>query len=93
MNAVSLNRLWLFLQSLKLSASNRAWLAEHLYEAVEEEVTEPTNPDSEYLLTNLLTEEELPESVRRLIGVAAPVESDDINGRKAYYSYLAQKYS
>ncbi|MBQ8050388.1 MAG: hypothetical protein IJ197_02270 [Bacteroidaceae bacterium] len=36
MNTVSLNSLWSYLQSLSLTASNKKWLADHLYESVEE---------------------------------------------------------
>lgn len=37
MNAVSLNNLWTYLQGLSLTTSNKKWLAEHLYEAANEE--------------------------------------------------------
>ncbi len=37
MNAVSLNNLWTYIQGLTLTASNRKWLADHLYESVKEE--------------------------------------------------------
>lgn len=33
MNAVSLNNLWSYLQGLTLTASNKKWLADHLYES------------------------------------------------------------
>ena len=33
MNTISLNNLWSYLQSLNLTASNRAWLADRLYES------------------------------------------------------------
>jgi hypothetical protein len=39
MNAVSLNNLWTYIQGLTLTASNRKWLADHLYESVKEEST------------------------------------------------------
>lgn len=42
---------------------------------------------------SLLQEEELPEIVRNLIGVAEPVADEDVDGREAYYSHLAQKYA
>ena len=32
MNAVSMNNLWMYLQGLSLTASNRKWLAEELIE-------------------------------------------------------------
>ncbi len=37
---MSLNNLWSYLQGLSLSASNKRWLAEHLYEAAEAETTQ-----------------------------------------------------
>ncbi len=37
MNALSLNHLWSYLQGLALTASNKKWLAEHLYESAEAE--------------------------------------------------------
>ena len=33
MNAISLNNLWSYLQGLTLTASNKKWLADHLYES------------------------------------------------------------
>ena len=35
MNTLSLNNLWSYLQGLALTASNKKWLAQHLYESVE----------------------------------------------------------
>ena len=37
MNAISLNKLWSYLQGLSLSASNQRWLASHLMEAADRE--------------------------------------------------------
>ena len=37
MNALSLNSLWSYLQSLSLTTSNKKWLADHLYEEVRSE--------------------------------------------------------
>ena len=36
--------------------------------------------------------DEIPDVVKSLLGAGSPVEEDDLNGRKAYYSYLAQKH-
>ena len=36
--------------------------------------------------------DEIPDVVQSLLGAGAPVDEDDLNGRKAYYSYLAQKH-
>ena len=43
MNAISLNNLWTYLQGLTLTTSNKKWLADHLYEAVQEEETKQTS--------------------------------------------------
>ena len=42
MNAVSMNNLWIYLQGLSLTASNRRWLAERL--------TEPTTASTPPIL-------------------------------------------
>ncbi len=39
MNAISLNNLWSYLQGLTLTANNKKWLADHLYEAAKVEKT------------------------------------------------------
>lgn len=36
--------------------------------------------------------EEIPDIVLNLLGAGAPVDDDDINGRKAYYGHLEQKH-
>ena len=41
MNAVSLNNLWNYLQSLSLTASNRKWLAEKLIAPIEDQTVTP----------------------------------------------------
>ena len=41
MNAVSLNNLWSYLQSLSLTASNRKWLAEKLVAPIDEQTAAP----------------------------------------------------
>ena len=38
-------------------------------------------------------EEDIPDAVLSLIGAAGgQLDSDDLNGRKAYYSYIEEKY-
>ena len=37
MNTISLNNLWVYLQSLNLTASNKRWLADKLMESIREE--------------------------------------------------------
>ena len=34
----------------------------------------------------------VPDVVLSLLGAGSPVEKDDINGRKAYYKHLEEKY-
>lgn len=43
MNAVSLNSLWSYLQSLTLTTSNKKWLAEHLLATANEEAISKEN--------------------------------------------------
>lgn len=38
-------------------------------------------------------EEVVPDIILSLLGVGAPLDEDDINGRKAYYAYLEKKYN
>ncbi len=52
---MSLNNLWSYLQGLSLSASNKRWLAEHLYEAAEAEKTQQETLQK----ARALTEEQL----------------------------------
>lgn len=37
-------------------------------------------------------EESIPDIVLSLLGAAAPLDTDDLNGRKAYHQYLEEKY-
>ncbi len=96
MNSISLNNLWSYLQSLTLTANNKKWLADHLYEAAREE-TEADRKGKKLEQLNGIplatSENELPEIVQSLIGIADAVDEDDINGREAYYTHLAQKYA
>ena len=90
MNTTSLNRLWSFLQSLNLTASNRAWLIEHLHEAA-------TAEKDKNILTEgykMRTIDQLSPELRAIIGFAKPVVEieDDINGDDARLEYLTEKY-
>lgn len=44
MNVISLNNLWTYLQGLSLTASNKKWLAKHLYEAAKKETETSIEP-------------------------------------------------
>ena len=46
MNTASLNNLWTYLQGLTLTASNKKWLADHLYEAAKTEEKQPTREEA-----------------------------------------------
>lgn len=37
-------------------------------------------------------ENQIPEIILSLLGAAEPIDDDDLNGRKAYYQYLEEKY-
>ena len=96
MNAISLNNLWSYLQGLELTANNKNWLADHLYEAAKEEKIADTKGKKFEQLNGIqlaTSDHELPEIVHSLIGVADAVADGDVNGRDAYYAHLAQKYA
>ena len=38
------------------------------------------------------TEQAVPDVVLSLLGAGEPVTDDDLNGRKAYYTHLEEKY-
>ena len=38
------------------------------------------------------TEQAVPDIVLSLLGAGQPTAADDLNGRKAYYQYLEEKY-
>lgn len=62
MNAVSLNNLWSYLQGLTLTASNKKWLADHLYESAKiERQREGASTEMERPMTR---EEKLAEATR-----------------------------
>ena len=93
MNALSLNSLWSYIQSLTLTTSNKKWLADHLYEAIEAEENETkVLTGIEY---NMKAIDQLSPELREIIGFAKPVEliDDDINGDSARDEYLTEKYA
>ena len=73
MNAISLNNLWSYLQSLALTPSNKKWLADHLIEAVETESAQLDTLQKARALTNeqvqVMEQEEYitPEDLRLLL--------------------------
>ena len=45
------------------------------------------------VMETMLHQAEIPTIVFSLLGAGAPLDEDDINGRKAYYAYLEKKYN
>ena len=90
MNSTSLNNVWSYLQSLTLTAGNKRWLADRLYESSRPETEAKTTENVRIAVPHLLSEYELPQIVRDLIGVAAPTK--DGEEQDIYYSHLEQKH-
>lgn len=88
MNTISLNSLWSFIQSLTLTTSNKKWLADHLYEAIEEE-TQAAKVGKKLQITpeDLILSADILEPVKDITPL--PVEYDFEKARK---DYLMQKY-
>ena len=91
MNTISLNRLWSFLQSLNLTASNKAWLIEHLHETATAEMKDNKIQIESYKMRTI---DQLSPELRAIIGFAKPLVevNDDINGDDARLEYLTEKY-
>ena len=85
MNSISLNNLWSYLQSLTLTANNKIWLADHLYEAAREEA------QADSIIKPI---EQLSPELQAIIGFARPdtQNEDDINGDIARTEYIKEKY-
>lgn len=62
MNATALNNLWIYLQSLNLTCSNRKWLAEHLVEPTPASTAE--EDETEYLTSSPAMREILNEGLK-----------------------------
>ena len=78
MNAVSMNNLWMYLQGLSLTASNRKWLAEKLIEpsatsvppilhTYEEAMADLDQSEQEFERGDVLTDEEFNNKCQALI--------------------------
>lgn len=107
MNTVSLNNLWSYLQGLTLTASNKRWLADHLYESAkleerpmthEEKLAEAARIRKEKekeLWANIpkISKEELVPS-QEILDIVKDVEPmpDDVDIEKIKYDYLMKKY-
>ncbi|MBQ3752608.1 MAG: hypothetical protein II864_03565 [Prevotella sp.] len=107
MNTVSLNNLWSYLQGLTLTASNKRWLADHLYESAkmeerpmtrEEKLAEAARIRKEKekaLWADMpkMSKEEL-EPSREILDIVKEVEPmpDDVDIERIKYEYLMKKY-
>lgn len=107
MNAISLNNLWTYLQGLTLTASNKRWLADHLYESAkmvekpmsrEEKLSEAARIRKEKektLWANMprISKEELVPS-QKILDIVKDVEPmpDDVDIERIKYDYLTKKY-
>ena len=88
MNAISLNSLWAYLQSLTLTTSNKKWLADHLYEAAKEE-TQAAKASKRLQITaeDLVLSAVILEPIK----VITPLPVD-FDFEKTRTDYLMQKY-
>lgn len=107
MNAISLNNLWTYLQGLTLTASNKRWLADHLYESAkmfeqpmshEEKLSEAARIRRErekalWANTPRISKEELMPS-QEILDIVKDVEPmpDNVDIEKIKYDYLTKKY-
>ena len=106
MNNVSLNNLWSYLQGLTLTASNKKWLADHLYESAKTEENPITknkkqtdaaiirNEKAKLLLAEMpkMSKEELAPS-QDILDIVKNVDPmpDDVDIEKIKYDYLTEK--
>ena len=107
MNTASLNNLWSYLQGLTLTASNKRWLADHLYESAQLEERPITREGKlaeaarirkekeKALWANMpkMSKEELVPS-QEILDIVKDVEPmpDDVDIEKIKYDYLMKKY-
>ena len=107
MNATSLNNLWTYLQGLTLTASNKRWLADHLYESAkkveqpishEEKLSEAARIRKEKekaLWANMprISKEELVPS-QKILDIVKDVEPmpDNVDIETLKYEHLTKKY-
>ena len=88
MNAIALNNLWTYLAGLGLTASNKEWLAEHLFDVAKEERV-AAKAKKKLIITkeDLVLSAEILEPVKDL----APLPADyDFDKERA--NYLMKKY-
>lgn len=94
MNTVSLNNLWNYLQGLKLTSSNKKWLADHLYQSALSQSQHDQQAEEEFWENApLLTQDDLIPS-QEILSIVSEVEPmpQDIDAEKLVSDYLAKKY-
>ena len=88
MNTLSLNNLWSYLQGLALTASNKKWLADHLYESAKAETSEAkTREKLQVTKEDFVLSSDVLEPVRNITPLPADFDFD-----KAREEYLMKKY-
>ena len=87
MNAVSLNNLWTYIQSLMLSASNQEWLADHLYKCTKEKRAAKQTAKLRLTQEDLKLSPEMLEPLKHITPLPKDFDFD-----KARADYLMQKY-
>jgi len=107
MNAVSLNNLWTYIQGLTLTASNKKWLADHLYEAAKAEEKKPTYEEALAEAARIRKEKEkalwadMPRVKKEDLKIAPWIEEllkdiepmpADVDIEKIKYDHIMKKY-
>ena len=107
MNAISLNNLWSYLQGLTLTASNKKWLADHLYESAKIEERSMTREEKLAEASRIRKEKEkalwadiprikkedlkISQWVQEIVKDVEPMP-EDVDIEKIKYDYLMKKY-
>lgn len=94
MNTVSLNNLWNYLQGLKLTSSNKKWLADHLYQsAISQSQNEVSATKEQWENPPLLTEDDLLPS-QEILNIVSDVEPmpQEVDVEKIISDHLTKKY-
>ena len=107
MNAISLNNLWSYLQGLTLTASNKRWLADHLYESAQKEERPMTREEKLAAAARIRKEKEkafwadmpriqkedlmLSQEVFDIVKDVEPMPAD-VDIEKIKYDHLMKKY-
>ena len=107
MNAISLNNLWSYLQGLTLTASNKRWLADHLYESAKKEESPMTREEKLAEAARIRKEKEkalwadIPRIKKEELKISPWVEEivkdvepmpENVDIEKIKYDYLMKKY-